>query len=228
MEFYNRFNVRVLNTDEDFEKYYELRYHIYCKKFGWIAENVFELERDRYDQQVDFAVGVFDWQTDKIMGGHRCIRWREEGRSQFMFQREYERIFNDIEIEEGAHVGEFSRWTIHDDFIKALMRRDQWRGGPSVHLFKMDFLESKQRSIQKVYTHSYPTLIRALNKRGFPFHRIAIRSLANGEQIELALMDWDEFEHLNQDTELLTWFNAGFRSEIIYDNPVPEAEELCA
>lgn len=228
MEFYNRFNVRVLKTEEDFEKYYELRYQIYCKKFGWIAENFFELERDRYDQHVDFAVGVFDCQMDEILGGHRCIRWTKEGRYTFMFQREYEQIFNDIKIEEGEHVGEFSRWTIHDDFIKALMRREQWRSGPSIHLFKMDFLESKRRGIQKVYTHSYSTLIKALNKRGFPFHRIAIRSLSNGEQIELALMDWNEFEHLNQGTELLDWFYEGFDSEIIYDNPVPEAAELCA
>ena len=65
-EFYNRFEMRVLESHEDFDQYYELRYQVYCIKYPWLPQNPFEIEIDRYDKLIrskdsnSFAIGVFD------------------------------------------------------------------------------------------------------------------------------------------------------------------------
>ncbi len=216
MIFFNKYNVRLLSKDTEYLAYYQLRHQVFCERYGWREVNKLGLERDEYDDHADFVVGVFLKETNELVGGHRCIRWPKK----FMFYREYEGVFSDISIVEGEQVSEFSRWTIRGDYLRELLSRKNWKSSVSLNLFKMGYLECQNQAIEFVYTHSYPAIFQALNRRGFPFHEVATRELSNGDKVQLAVMSWDEFkkENAQNQPDLLDWFNEGFPDSSVFVN----------
>jgi len=50
----------------------------------------------------------------------------------------------------------------------------------------------------------------ALRRRGFSFNQVLSGTLSNGDQIELGLIDWQEFKEINADNPMLAWFHDGF------------------
>jgi len=200
-----QFVVKLLKTCEDFDKYYQLRYQVFCLQHGWMPPNPFEEDMDSYDKHVDFAVGVFDRQTGNLLGGQRCIR------SPQPFMCAAEGVFSDdLELKTGEDIGEYSMWVIREDFLNASLSSPLWKTGVMIHLLKMFFLESMRRGIRFIYWETTPLTIEIFRRRGFSLNRGISQTVIDEVEIELVLMDWQAFKEINANHPMLTWFYDGF------------------
>lgn len=193
-----RYSSKKLTTEQEKRQQFQLRSEVYDKKLQYVKSQS-GMEVDAYDTPRTIYTGVYD--ENELVGCHRIIHSSDT----MMFEKEYFGVFSKFPVRREKAIGELSRWTLKDaDFMRDLLKKDHTQS-ITMHLFRETYRALKAIGITHTYTQSYPILIKALQKKGFPMTVLQQETMVNGDVVCLALIDWIEFERVNQ-ASLLPWF----------------------
>lgn len=193
-----RYTSKRLTTEQEKRQQFQLRSEVYDKKFQYVKSHS-GMEIDAYDTPRTVYTGVYS--ENVLVGCHRIIKSNDT----MMFEQEYFGVFSKFPVRREKTIGELSRWTLKDvDFMRDLLKKDHTQS-ISMNLFRETYRALKVMGITHTYTQSYPILIKALQKKGFPMTVLQQETMDNADVVSLALIDWIEFEKVNQSC-LTTWF----------------------
>lgn len=197
--------VKLLDTYEDLISAYTLRHDVFCDELGWVSALESRLEIDAYDETA-ISFGVFNGQN-ALIAYIRLIT----SHNTYMIEKDFSMLVAPTyEIRKSLDTAESSRVCISSDY-----RNSSFVANCEIHdiltlLFKGVYLWCLDNGIRYIYTAVELKMLRYVRGKGFPCTLIGKpRTMPDGTRATAVIMDWREFEAVNQykRPKMWEWFS---------------------
>jgi N-acyl amino acid synthase of PEP-CTERM/exosortase system len=214
------FIVKDLTTDSEKIQAYCLRHRIFCQELGWMPQRENGQERDGYDYKAVF-LGVYD-RRRRLLAFLRLIM----PQTTFMLEREFSRLVGpEHKIRKEDDTVEVSRLCVAPEarnckFSGHFDSQGISSESISMLLYKGAYRWCVRKDIRYLYFVVEQKIYKLLHLKGFPCKIIGRpKTMPDGEIAMAAIMDWREFEILNEikRPKALEWFTQ-YRSTLIFIN----------
>ncbi len=200
----DNYQVKILNTYEEFMSAYELRHKVFCEELKWVSSVKNRLEVDMYDEKAIY-IGVFNKNT--LLAFIRLIL----AKNRFMIEQDFCMLVDpNHNIRKFEDTAEASRMCVGAEFRNYTVAGDNEKYPISTLLFKGVYLFCMKNKIRYIYAVVDMAMLRFLRTRGFSCRLIGKpQTMKDGVRAAAVILDWRHFERINKNKRAnrLKWFN---------------------